>query len=36
MNQNINDPTAFIKYSNTMGDAYDDINDYNAKKKENF
>ena len=29
-----NDPTAFIEHSNTMDDIYDDINDYNKKKKE--
>ena len=31
--KNLNDPTAFIEYSNTMDDVYDNINDYNAKKK---
>ena len=29
---NLKDPTAFIKYSNSMNDIYDDINDYNKKK----
>ena len=31
--KNLNDLTAFIEYSNTMDDVYDNINDYNAKKK---
>ena len=31
--QNLNDPTAFIEYSNNMDDIYDDMNDYNKKRK---
>ena len=31
--KNLNDPNAFIKYSNTMDDVYDDINGYNLKRK---
>ena len=31
--KNLNDPTAFIESFNSMGDVYDDINDYNAKRK---
>ena len=27
--KNVNDPTAFIEYFNSMDDVYDDINDYN-------
>ena len=30
---NLNDPTAFIEYSNSMDDIYDEINDYNKKRK---
>ena len=30
--KNLNDPTAFIEYSNNMDDVYDDINSYNKKK----
>ena len=34
MNQNIrNDPKAFIEYSNTMADVYNNINDYNPERK---
>ena len=33
--KNLNDPTAFIEYSNNMDDVYDDINDYNKKRKRN-
>ena len=29
----LKDPTAFIEYSNNMDDIYDDINDYNKKRK---
>ena len=29
----LNDPTAFIEYSNNMDDTYDDINDYNPNRK---
>ena len=31
--KNLNDPTAFIEYSNNMDDIYVDINDYNPKRK---
>ena len=31
--KNLNDPNAFIEYSNTMDDAYDKIDDYNPKRK---
>ena len=31
--KNLNDPTAFIEYSNNMDDTYDDINDYNPNRK---
>ena len=31
--KNLNDPDAFIEYSNTMDDVYHNIDDYNAKKK---
>ena len=31
--KNLNDPTAFIEYSNNMDDIYNDINDYNKKRK---
>ena len=30
-----NDPTAFIEYSNSVGDILSDIEDYNKEKKEN-
>ena len=30
--KNYNDPTAFIKYSNTMDDVYTNIDDYNPKR----
>ena len=30
---NLNDPTAFIEYSNSMDDIYDENNDYNKKRK---
>ena len=29
----LNDPNAFIQYSNTMDDVYNNIDDYNAKRK---
>ena len=29
----LNDPNAFIEYSNTMDDVYDNIDDYNPKRK---
>ena len=31
--KNLDDPTAFIEYSNTMDDAYNNIDDYNPKRK---
>ena len=31
--QYLKDPTAFIEYSSNMDDIYDDINDYNKKRK---
>ena len=31
--KNLNDPTAFIKYSNTTDDVYNNIDDYNPKRK---
>ena len=31
--KNLNDPTAFIEYSNTMDDILSDIEDYNKKRK---
>ena len=34
--KNLNDPAAFIECSNNMDDIYDDINDYNKKKKKTF
>ena len=34
--KNLNDPTAFIEYSSTMDDIYDDINHYKKKKEESF
>ena len=30
---NLNDPNAFIEYSNTMDDVYNNIDDYNPKRK---
>ena len=30
---NLNDPNVFIEYSNTMDDVYNNIDDYNAKRK---
>ena len=32
-NKNLNDPNVFIEYFNSMDDVYDDINDYNPKRK---
>ena len=31
--KNLNDPNAFIEYSNTMEDVYENIDDYNLKRK---
>ena len=31
--KNLNDPSAFIRYSNTMDDIYNNIDDYNPEKK---
>ena len=31
--KNLNDPSAFIEYSNTMDDVYENINDYNPSRK---
>ena len=31
--KNLNDPNAFIEYSNTMDDVYNNIDDYNSKIK---
>ena len=31
--KNLNDPTAIIEYSNTMDDVYNNIDDYNSKRK---
>ena len=31
--KNVNDPAAFIEYLNNMGYIYDDISDYNKKRK---
>ena len=31
--KNLNDPNSFIEYSNTMDDVYDNIDDYNPKRK---
>ena len=31
--ENLNDPSAFIEYSNTMDDVYNNIDDYNPKRK---
>ena len=31
--KNLNDPNAFIEYSNTMDDVYNNIDDYNSKRK---
>ena len=32
--KNLDDPSAFNKYSNTMEDVYNNIDDYNPKRKE--
>ena len=34
--KNLNDPNAFIEYSNTMDDVYNNIDDYNLKRKRKF
>ena len=34
--KNLVDPSAFIEYSNTMDDVYNNIDDYNPKKREKF
>ena len=31
--KNLNDPTAFIEYSNFMDDVYNNTDDYNSKRK---
>ena len=31
--KNFNDPSAFIEYSNTMDDVYNNIDDYNLRRK---
>ena len=31
--RNLNDPSAFIEYSNTMDDVYCNIDDYNLKRR---
>ena len=31
--KNLDDPSAFIEYSNTMDDVYNNIDDYNPKRK---
>ena len=31
--KNFNDPSAFIEYSNTIDDVYNNIDDYNLKRK---
>ena len=31
--ENLDDPSAFIEYSNTMGDVYNNIDNYNPKRK---
>ena len=31
--KNLNDPNAFVEYSNTMDDVYNNIDDYNSKRK---
>ena len=32
----LNDPNAFIEFSNTMDDVYENINDYNTFRKKNL
>ena len=34
--RNLNDPSVFIEYSNTMDDILDNIEDYNKKRKKKF
>ena len=34
--KNLDDPSAFIEYSNAMDDVYNNIDDYNPKKEKNF
>ena len=34
--KHLNDPNAFIEYSNTVDDIYDNIDDYNPKRKRKF
>ena len=34
--KHLNDPKAFIKYSNTMDDVYNNTDDYNSTKKGKF
>ena len=34
--RNLNDPSAFIEYSNTIDDVYNNIDDYNPRRKRNF
>ena len=34
--KNLNDPSAFIESSNFMDDVYNNIDDYNPKKREKF
>ena len=33
--KNLNDPSAFIEYSNSMDGIFDEMNDYNPKRKKN-
>ena len=34
--KSLNDPSAFIEYSNTMDDVYNNIDDYNPEKRRNL
>ena len=34
--KNLNNPSAFIEYSNTMDDVHNNIDDYNSKRKKKF
>ena len=34
--KHVNNPNAFIKFSDTMDDVYENIHDYNPSKKEKF
>ena len=34
--KNLDDPRAFIEFSNTMDDVYNNIDDYNPKRKKNL